>query len=52
MGVTLLAHLTMVTKGWPPTGQTMVLTVLGALYVGMYLTTLAQRERVTAIRPY
>jgi 4-hydroxybenzoate polyprenyltransferase len=52
MGVTLLAHLTMVAKGWPSSAQAAVLVVLGMLYAGMYVTTLAQRERVTAIRPY
>jgi 4-hydroxybenzoate polyprenyltransferase len=52
MGVALLAYLTMVAKGWSASAQAAVLVVLGMLYAGMYVTTLAQRERVTAIRPY
>lgn len=52
MGVTLLAHLTMVQKGWTPVEQGMVLLTLVALFVGLYVTTLAERERVLAIRPY
>lgn len=52
MGVVLLAHLTMVGKGWGPPAQALVVVVLALLYAGMYAATLAERERVLAIRPY
>lgn len=52
MGVVLLAHLTMVGKGWDSTAQGPVIVVLGLLYAGLYAATLSERERVLAIRPY
>jgi 4-hydroxybenzoate polyprenyltransferase len=52
MGVILLAHLTMVGEGWGSSAQALVVVVLALLYAGMYATTLAERERVLAIRPY
>ena len=52
MGVVLLAHLTMVAKGWGPMAQGLVIVVLALLYAGLYAATLSERERVLAIRPY
>jgi 4-hydroxybenzoate polyprenyltransferase len=52
MAVILLAHLTMGGKGWAPLAQGIVVAGLALLYAGMYATTLAERERVLAIRPY
>jgi 4-hydroxybenzoate polyprenyltransferase len=52
MGIVLLAHLTMAGKGWGSTVQGVVIVVLALLYAGLYATTLAERERVLAIRPY
>lgn len=52
MGVVLLAHLTMVGKGWDSTAQALVVVVLGLLYAGQYAATLSERERVLAVRPY
>lgn len=52
MGIVLLAHLTMTGKGWGSTAQGLVILVLGLLYAGLYSATLAERERVLAIRPY
>lgn len=52
MGVILLAHLTMVGKGWSPAAQALVVAVLALLYAGLYAATLSERERVLAIRPY
>ncbi len=54
MCITLLAHLTMVAKGWSPGAQAAVILVLAALFAGTYASTVAQRHRVPAelIRPY
>ncbi len=52
MAMTLLAHLTMLHKGWSPTAQVVITLTLATLFVGTYLVTLAQRDRVAAIRPY
>jgi 4-hydroxybenzoate polyprenyltransferase len=52
MGVVLLAHLTMVGKGWGSTAQDAVVVALALLYTGLYAATLSERERVLAIRPY
>ena len=52
MGVVLLAHLTMVGKGWGPGAQGLVVVVLALLYSGLYAATLSERDRVLAIRPY
>ncbi len=52
MGVVLLAHLTMAGKGWDASAQGLVVMVLALLYTAMYAATLAERERVLAIRPY
>ncbi len=52
MGIVLLAHLTMVGKEWPSAAQALVLVALVAFSVGTYVTTLAQKHRVEAIRPY
>jgi 4-hydroxybenzoate polyprenyltransferase len=52
MGIVLLAHLTMVGKGWGSPAQGLVVVVLALLYAGMYAATLAERERVRAIRPF
>ncbi len=52
MAVTLLAHFTMLRKGWSPAQRGVVTLTLAILFVGTYLVTLAQRDRVLAIRPY
>lgn len=52
MAVTLLAHFTMLHKDWPPAGRGAVVLTLAVLFAGMYVVTLAQRDRVLAIRPY
>jgi 4-hydroxybenzoate polyprenyltransferase len=54
MCITLLAHLTMVAKGWSPGAQAAMILVLAALFVGTYASTVAQRHRIPAalIRPY
>lgn len=52
MGVVLLAHLTMVGKGWDSAAQALVVVALALLYAGLYAATLSERERVPAIRPY
>jgi 4-hydroxybenzoate polyprenyltransferase len=52
MAITLLAHFTMLHKGWPPAGRGLVMLTLGILFATTYLVTLAQRDRVLAIRPY
>jgi 4-hydroxybenzoate polyprenyltransferase len=54
MCITVLAHLTMVAKGWPPGAQTAAVLVLAALFAGAYAGTVGQRRRVPAelVRPY
>ena len=54
MCITLLAHLTMVGKGWAPGPQAAAVLVLAALFAGLYASTVAQRQRVPAalIRPF
>ena len=52
MGIALLAQLTMAGKGWSPGSAALVLLILGALWVGMYTATLAERDRAVAVRPY
>ncbi len=50
--IVVLAHLTMVAKGWGTTPQAVVVVVLTLLYAGLYAATLSERDRVLAIRPY
>ncbi len=50
--IVLLAHLTMVTKGWSPAMQAAVIVTVTLLYAGMYAATLAERERVATLRPW
>jgi 4-hydroxybenzoate polyprenyltransferase len=48
MCVTLLAHMTMVARGWAPGRQAVAVLVLAALFAGTYASTVAQRRRVRA----
>jgi 4-hydroxybenzoate polyprenyltransferase len=54
MGITLLAHLTMLDKGWSSGRQDLVYLALAVLVVGMYRAIVRERARVPAeaIRPY
>ena len=52
MGIVLLAHLTMGTKGWSGSGPTLVLLAVTVLYAGQYAVTLSERDRVLELRPY
>lgn len=52
MAVTLLAHLTMLEKGWPALAQALVTAMIAVVFLDLYLATLAMRDRVEAIRPY
>src|SRR5205085_2049107 len=42
----------LVRHGRPAPRQAVVLAALAAVYAGLYVTTLGQRDRVLAIRPY
>ncbi|HEX2047809.1 MAG TPA: UbiA family prenyltransferase [Acidimicrobiales bacterium] len=50
--ILLLAHLTMVGKGWSDPAQALVVVTLTLLYAGLYAATLSEGDRVLAIRPY
>ncbi len=50
--IVLLAHLTIVAKGWGTTAEALVVAVLALLFTGLYAATLSERDRVLAIRPY
>ena len=54
MGITLLAHLTMVARGWPLADQALIHVAIASVFVVLYLETVAQRETVdaTALRPF
>jgi len=52
MAITLLAHFTMASKGWPPGRQAVVLLLVTAVFVGMYAAAVAERERVPAPQPF
>lgn len=52
MAITLLAHFSMLEKGWPAAGRAVMVLTLGILFAGTYVVMLDQRERVLAIRPY
>lgn len=52
MAITLLAHFTMLHQGWSTAGRGLVVVTLAVFFAGMYAVTLAQRDRVLAIRPY
>jgi hypothetical protein len=50
--IVVLAHLTMVGKGWSTHAQGLVVGMLALLFTGLYAGTLSERDRVAAIRPY
>jgi hypothetical protein len=52
MGVTLLAHFSMLTNGWAPPGRAIVTLVIAALFTAVYASTRARRDAAVAIRPY
>jgi 4-hydroxybenzoate polyprenyltransferase len=51
-GITLLAHLSMVHRGWPAAAQAVVLATLVLVHLGLYAATSSAPDRAVAMRPY
>jgi 4-hydroxybenzoate polyprenyltransferase len=52
MAITLLAHFTMLHKGWTPLSRAVVTTALALLFVWTYSALASKRHAPVAVRPY
>jgi hypothetical protein len=52
MVVTLMAHYSLATKGWPAIADAALVAGVAVVFAGSYVNALRDRHRVVAIRPY